>query len=285
MKNRKEITKDFIEIDKKKQKRKSTKKEKPITQYQIWKSKFYVIRHTQWFGILFGTLIGCLISLLIANHFYQRESKEFKDLMKVTTDTSIQKITNAVNKATEESKKEIKKILQKEITEAVFPNDFSLIIDGKDYSPGSTCEIKSKTKEIKPYFAVKNNSKYPAKDITIGIYFEKNTIKEGIQALEKGFLANGASRILGGQTTPNLEGMGFVIPSPIYHNHLRYIHSLELQMIKNKTTIIVKINGQHKFYLVYNISKNDEKEIPKTLDSPIRPKNDKTKQTDGKQTI
>ncbi|GEM_PF-4402406 len=168
-----------------------------------------------------------------------------------------------------------------EIVEALFPNDFSLMIDGKNYSPGKTCKIKSKTKEIEPYFAVENNSKYPAKDTTIIIYLEKNTIKEGMQALDECFRANGVTKFLEVQPTTYFEGKGFVISSPIYHAKGRYVHSLKFQMIKNKTIIVVEINRQHKFYLVYNISKDGEKEIPKTLDSPIRPENNTTKQMEA----
>jgi len=186
-------------------------------------------------------IIGLIVGTGVTFFFYKLADKQLNTLTKKSTE---------------------------EIVEALFPNDFSLMIDGENYSSGKTCKIKSKTKEIEPYFAVENNSKYPAKDTTIIIYLKKNTIKEGMQALDECFRANGVTKFLEVQPTTYFEGKGFVISSPIYHAKGRYVHSLKLQMIKNKTIIVVEINRQHRFPIVYSVTKDDEKEIPEPSEFP-----------------
>jgi len=222
------------------------------------KNRFHTIKNylppEEWRILMVASIVSLAGSLLVSwgvTGCYNRSaSDKFTGLMRSTADTMVYQITETVEGTTKKS--------TKEIVEALFPNDFSLVIDETEYSPGCICRIKTKTKEIEPYFAVRNNSKkYPAKDITVAIFLDKNTIKEGMEALEQGFIENGAEKIL--RMTPfsvasaHFEGKGFVIPSPIYPRKLRDIHSLKLQMIENETRIIVVINKQHSFYIVYRV--------------------------------
>ena len=200
-------------------------------------------------GVVIGLVTSLLVSWFVASYYHKLENREFNGLMKDSTDTMIQQVTGTVTNMTKKS--------TEEIVEALVPDNFSLVINNNNYTPGSTCEISTKTREIEPYFTIMNNSKYPAKDITVAILLDTNTIEEGMQALDECFNQNGAFQILEKDSfeyeNMHFEGKGFVIPSPIYPSKGRNIRALKLKMIKDETTIFIRINGKHSFYITYRL--------------------------------
>ena len=131
--------------------------------------------------IVMGAIIGALLSLvgsiLVSHHYNKMSELTLKEIMKTTTDTLLKKteaatdtllqqittatemskvkITKTVLGATEKSKKEITETLKNEITEAIAPNDFRLVIKDKEYFPNSACTIATRNPEIKFYGFIK----------------------------------------------------------------------------------------------------------------------------------
>ena len=92
-------------------------------------------------------------------------------------------------------------IATRKLTEALYPNNFILWSETprKEYSPSDVKNGSININEISTYdtgisfnFYIKNRSKYLAKDVTLTIYLDKNTIdiEKGKKTLEEFFIKN-----------------------------------------------------------------------------------------------